>query len=207
MKTMSALVLSFILSAPVLAGGPARIAADPAPAAAPAPVSRDWSGPYAGLTLGAAFGDLATNVPPRVRDVSEGAYAAIHAGYLFQRGRTVFGAELSYGTASAAGVQNVPTTEFQRILDLKARIGFTTRNLLVYGVVGHSDVFLYDNPTNDFDMQGTSYGLGVELALSDRLSVGVEYMARDVSGTASVLSFLEADTNFDTLSLRASLSF
>jgi hypothetical protein len=32
-------------------------------------------------------------------------------------------------------------------------------------------------------------------------------MARDVSGTASVLSFLEADTNFDTLSLRASLSF
>lgn len=180
---------------------------EPALSATPAPSSRDWSGPYVGLTLGSASGDLTLSPRPQVYDVTSGTYTAIHAGYLFQRGRTVLGAELSYGTADNAGLEGVATSEFRRILDLKARIGFATGNVLIYGLVGRSEVLLYDNPTNDFDMQGTSYGLGAEVALSERLTVGAEYVTREVSGTASVLSFLEADTTFDTFSLRASLSF
>ena len=209
---MKLLTISFALAAlaaaPGFAGGPTVVAEDPAPAAAPAPAAvHDWSGAYVGLTLGSASGDLATSPLPGVFDITSGTYAAVHAGYLIQRGRTVLGAELSYGTAGSAGLEGVATSEFQIILDLKARIGFAANNVLIYGVVGRSEVFLYDNPTNDFDMQGTSYGLGAELALSERLTLGAEYLTRKVSGTASSLSFLDADTTFDTLSLRASLSF
>ncbi|WP_103255962.1 outer membrane protein [Tabrizicola aquatica] len=207
MKSAAAVSLALSLSSPAYAGGPTLVGDEPAPSATPAPASHDWSGAYVGLTLGSVSGDLTTSPIPGVYDVTSGTYTALHAGYLFQRGRAVFGAELSYGTADSAGIEGVATSEFQKILDLKARIGFATNNMLIYGLVGRSKVFLYDNPTNTFDMQGTSYGLGAELVLSERLTVGAEYVTRDVSGTASSLSFLKADTTFDTLSLRASLTF
>ena len=193
---------------PVLAGGPAAVAGDPVPVADTAPAAvHDWSGPYIGASLGRASGDLQVFPPVSLLDSTTGSIAALHAGYLFQTGRMVFGAELSYGKVSNAGIVGVATAEYQEAIDVKARVGFAAKNVLYYGVAGRSKVFLYDNPTNDFDMRGTHYGLGAELAVSDRMTVGVEYLTRDVSGPARVLPFLTGQADFNSLSLRVGLSF
>lgn len=172
-----------------------------------APKAQDWSGAYAGLTLGATSGEVVPTPSPLTLDVLGGSFVGAHVGYMFQSGQIVFGAELSYGEARGTGLALVATAEFQKIVDLKARLGFATRNMLVYGVVGKSEVFLYDNPSNNFDMDGNSFGLGAELAVSPRMTLGAEYLSRDVSGTASVNPAVSADTRFDTVSLRASYSF
>lgn len=197
-----------ILATPVFAGGPTVVGADPAPTAVPAaPKAQDWSGAYAGLTLGAPSGEVVANIVAEPLDVLGGSFVGAHVGYMVQSGQIVFGAELSYGEARDTGMDRVDTAEFQKIVDLKARLGFATRNMLVYGVVGKSEVFLYDNPTNSFDMNGNAFGLGAELAVSARMTLGAEYLSRDVSATASVNPSVTADTRFDTISLRAVFSF
>ncbi|TAG19623.1 MAG: porin family protein [Rhodobacterales bacterium] len=208
MKTLTLAAAFAALATPLVAGGPIDAQAEPAPTAMPAaPTAHDWSGAYAGLTLGATSGEVVPSFPPQVLDVDGGSFVGAHVGYLYQTGRIVLGAELSYGQARGTGLDAVATADFQKIIDLKARLGFATRNMLVYGVVGRSEVFLYDNPSNSFDMDGTALGLGAELALSPRLTLGAEYLRRDVSGAASVNPNLFADTQFDTISLRASISF
>jgi opacity protein-like surface antigen len=197
-----------LLASPVIAGGPTAVVVDPSLTAVPAaPKAQDWSGAYGGLTLGAPSGEVVANIVAEPFDVLGGSFIGAHVGYMFQSGQIVFGAELSYGEARDTGMDRVDSAEFQKIVDLKARLGFATRNMLVYGVVGKSEVFLYDNPTNNFDMDGNAFGLGAELAVSPRMTLGAEYLSRDVSGIASVNPSVSADTRFDTISLRASFSF
>jgi opacity protein-like surface antigen len=62
-------------------------------------------------------------------------------------------------------------------------------------------------PTRELDMDGFAYGLGTEFAVTQRLTVGLEYMARDVSGNASDDATVTGDANLDTISLRVGLSF
>lgn len=208
MKNLALAAALALLATPVIAGGPTAVVADPSPTAMPAaPKAQDWSGAYAGLTLGATSGEVVASITPAPFDVLGGSFVGAHVGYMFQSGQIVFGAELSYGEARGTGLDRVATAEFQKIVDLKARLGFATRNMLVYGVVGKSEVFLYDNPSNNFDMDGNSFGLGAELAVSPRMTLGAEFLSRDVSGPASVNPAISADTRFDTLSLRASFSF
>jgi opacity protein-like surface antigen len=47
-------------------------------------------------------------------------------------------------------------------------------------------------------------GLGVDFAVSQRLTMGLEYLARDLSADNAGISL---DSSLDTLSLRVGLSF
>lgn len=200
---LAAIASAALLAAPALAGGPVVLPDDPAPAA-PAPVAvHDWSGPYAGLSYGTTGGEIQF-LPGSFDELSSGSIAGAHIGYLWQRGSFVYGGELAFGT-----VRDTNFTVYEgidRALDLKARLGFAADRVLFYGVLGYSRADLYVDG-GEWKMTGISYGIGAEYAVTDRISLGLEYLSRDLEGEESGGFPVDAEGKFDTISLRLNLAF
>lgn len=198
-----AVAIGTLLSVPALAGGPAVVPVEPVPVVTPAPATHDWSGPYLGLSFGSTSGETQFN-PGSFAELDSGSIAGGHAGYLWQRGSLVYGGELAYGDVRDAAFSSFEGVD--TALDLKARIGFAANRVLFYGIVGYSQATLYVDG-GEWKMFGASYGLGAEFALSDRMTLGLEYLSRDVSGGESSGFPVDADTGLDSVSLRVSFAF
>lgn len=210
MKTLAITAATLAtLALPAFAGGPTVVADDPMPAAmaAPAP-AHDWSGPYVGLSYGRTSADIEFSTGGAF-DFNNGNIAGIYGGYLFQRGSLVYGGELAYGRINDSFVPGGFGDDdvIERALDLKARVGFAANRALIYGVVGYSQ-FNYFEPTGvDMDLDGLSLGLGADVAVTERLTMGLEYLSRDGSGDDSLGSGVSGDAKLDTFSLRVGLAF
>jgi outer membrane immunogenic protein len=208
MKKLSiAAVVLAGLASPTLAGGPTVVADDPMPAAAPAPVAaHDWSGPYVGLGYGRGSGTYVVT-PGASYDLDSGTTTSLFAGYLMQRGSLVFGGELAYSKARGITNPTFATEEVDRIVDLKGKVGVAAGRAMFYGVLGYSSV-RYQIPvlSNGFTTKGYSYGLGVDVAMTDKITVGVEYLNRTTDGDTFVPG-TTADIDLNTLSVRVGLSF
>ncbi len=211
---MKLLTISFALAAlaaaPGFAGGPTVIAEDPAPAAAPTPAAvHDWSGAYVGLSYGTTSGDVQFsegNALGSLLDLEDGSVIGVHAGYLFQRGAFVYGGELAYGAVSDMVLPGFELEDgLDYVIDLKAKGGYAVNRTLFYGVVGYSQSAFYAESA-ETKMDGVSVGVGAEFAASERLTLGLEYLSRDMSGVMTGCC-IEADTTVNTLSLRVGLSF
>lgn len=194
-------------SGPALAGGPAVIAEDPVIVAAPSVAAvHDWSGAYAGLSYGTASADLQYPQIGLTYDLDGGSVAGLHAGYLFQSGSFVYGGELAYGVVSDLPVPGFETEDgIDRVIDLKARGGYAVNRALFYGVVGYSRSPVTADSAKA-KMDGVSVGIGAEFAMSERLSVGLEYLSRDVSGIPDQ-STIVSEASVNTFSLRVGISF
>ena len=200
---LAAIVTATLLSAPALAGGPVVVPENPAPLAPDPVASHDWSGLYAGLSYGSTGGDIQF-LPGSFDELSSGSIASAHIGYLWQRGSFVYGGELAYGT-----VRDTNFTVYEgidRALDLKARFGFAANRALFYGVLGYSRADLFVDG-GEWNLSGISYGLGAEFALSNRVSLGLEYLTRDLEGDEVSGFPVSAEGKFDTVSLRLTYSF
>lgn len=199
------------LAAPTFAGGPVAPAPDPVPEVAPAAARHDWSGFYIGLSYGGNSNSHAIDtVEDNTFDLTNGSLAGAQLGYLFQRGSLVYGAELAYSTYSGVFIPGFTTHHFDHTLDLKARVGFAANRLLAYGVVGYSTgQFTVEFAPNVFTYKekGTTYGVGVEYAATDRLSIGLEYSVHNLSANAPSPLVNAADLDTDTLTLRVNFKF
>jgi outer membrane immunogenic protein len=208
---MKLLTISFALAAltaaPGFAGGPTVIAEDPAPAAALTPAAvHDWSGAYVGLSYGTATGEVQFD-PGSFSELEDGSVAGAHAGYLFQRGAFVYGGEVAYGTISDMLYPGFGAgSGVDRVLDLKAKAAYAANRALFYGVVGYSQSTLYVDG-GVWEMDGVSVGAGVDFAMTERVTLGLEYLSRDVSALPTGGGINEANTTINTLSLRVGLSF
>ena len=211
--TLLALASLVVLTAPALAGGPVAVAPDPQPAPPPAPAVRDWSGPYVGLGYAATSGDFdlgaltSPSLPANPRSLTDGSALSLHAGYLFQRGSLVYGAELALSRVTDTNLP-APTDGdgVDRMIDLKARVGFAADRVLVYGVLGYSQIH-WDEPSTDaFSESGPVFGLGLDYAVSDRMTLGLEYLARRTDGRFDPPG-RDFDLNVDTLALRLNYRF
>ncbi|MCU0825812.1 MAG: porin family protein [Tabrizicola sp.] len=187
------------------AGGPTTVPDDPAPTpAAAAPSAYDWSGPYVGLAFGTTGGDQTFNTSPLTFPFDDGASPSIFAGYLIQRGNLVYGAELAYSDGDDVTLATF-SEGLRYMVDLKGRLGFANDRALFYGTLGYSSVGYVSLPGNT-ETDGFAYGLGVDYAVSDRFTLGLEYLARSTEGD----TFNAGETRrleLDTLSLRIGLSF
>lgn len=192
------------LAVPSLAGGPIVVDADPVPAVAPAPAAaHDWSGPYLGLSYGWADAQN-TYSTTGTFEFDEGSSPGIYAGYLMQRGNLVYGGELAFGKIRDVIDPPFPSSQYDRVVDLKARLGFAANRVLFYGVLGYSDA-PFDDSGSNYDTKGLVTGLGADFAVSQRLTMGLEYLHRDLSGDNGL--GIALDSRLDTLSLRVGLSF
>jgi outer membrane immunogenic protein len=184
-------VVAALGAAPALAGGMTQPA--PAPVvvpAAPAPVvGADWTGAYGGIQL--EYGDA--ELSGLLEEDGTGALGGIFGGYRYDFGSYVLGAELDLNLADidldAAG------GNIDMVSRLGVEAGFDAGPALIYGTAGAAIATL-DAGSDTLRGDGYFYGLGVDYAVTDRVTVGAELLQHefddfdDVSGLdASALTF------------------
>lgn len=108
---------------------------------APAPImpSSDWSGFYVGGQLG--YGKVTTPLISGFDDDFTGAIYGVHAGYMYDLGSIVLGAEIDYDLTSmeldypdpnvTAGGDDF-TAKVDSIMRIKARVGYDAGQFLPY---------------------------------------------------------------------------
>lgn len=194
------------------AGGPLGVATDPVPAADGAPLAvHDWSGAYAGVSYGKSRGSQATaTTTGAVFDFNSGSVAGFHLGYLFQTGNLVYGAELARTTYTDVNFVGASIFQMETTTDLKGRLGYAWNRLEVHGILGYSTGEFGSSVSTisaSYSPKGASYGLGLDYAAAERVSIGVEYLARRMQGDRPNPTASDVDFDINTLSLRVGLSF
>jgi opacity protein-like surface antigen len=197
MKSIAVLFATVALASPALAGGP--IAVDPEPTVAPvaAPVvyqGLDWSGFYAGAQLG--YADVDANGADLDGD---GMIGGLHAGYRWDMGNFVAGAEVDYDLADVdLAADNADSLD--DVARLKLIGGGKFGRSLVYGTVGAA----YASATvggAELSDNGYFFGAGMDYAVSDTMSIGGEVLQHqfdDFDGTT---------VDLDATTVKAKLSF
>lgn len=198
----SAMLLALTVSA--TAGSVEPPAPDLAFAVPAAPAGADWSGFYAGASVGFASGNIANGNAND--DLAHNTLFGAFAGYNIQHGKIVFGGELDYTFTPVDFATFTATLEDN--IDLKARVGYSLGNALIYGVVGYSLVNLHDD-VDTVPLSGINFGAGVDYMIGSRYFVGAEYLARSYSGDFTPPFPGSAFSNqiVSTVRLRAGMSF
>ena len=145
----------------------------------------DWSGAYAGVSVGAGGFDFANGL---VTD--DYANFGVHAGYLHDMGNVVVGGEIQH-TQSELDTLAVDM-ESNR---LKGILGYDAGAFMAYGVAGVADA----------DINGTSdtmlvLGAGGSYAINDRFRVGAELIVEqndDFNGSGIAVENQEIGLRMD----------
>ena len=208
MKTiLLALAATTAISSAAIAGNPAPVEL---PAIAPvAAAVTDWSGPYVGasFSLNSGYMDYYDDGELTVYDGIEGEHYGVFAGYNMQRGAMVFGGEIAYSMGDLNWPEEYPDDIIENLLDLKARVGFATGNVLLYGVAAYTMGHYDEGGIDSIDATGFSYGVGAEMKFGEHMFAGVEYLARDIGGAYDSDDSYEGDFLLDTIQIRAGWQF
>ncbi|MBR2656005.1 MAG: porin family protein [Loktanella sp.] len=153
---------------------------------APAPImpSSDWSGFYVGGQLG--YGKVTTPVISELDDDFTGAIYGVHAGYMYDLGSIVLGAEIDYDLTSMEldfaegnGNEGGPslTSKVDSIMRIKARVGYDAGQFMPYvtGGVVRAEVSSFAEEV-DLQLDGDFYGAGVVYKFSDSILIGGEVL-------------------------------
>lgn len=199
MKKYAILAAATLFGAPALAGGLNEVVSEPmiTPVEAPMQTSidGDWSGAYVGAQLG--YGDIDSN---GAGVDGNGAIGGVHAGYRADFGKFVAGAELDYDVA------DIELGATGDTLDAVARVklmgGLDLGRTLVYATAGAAYA---DATVGGVDRSDNGYfgGVGMDYAVSDRFTVGGEYLMHkfdDFDGSG-------VDLDADTIKAKVSFTF
>jgi len=182
------------------------------PLAVAAPSITDWSGAYLGVSAGLEFGeyDRYGNTLDYLDtyQIDGGMYGGF-AGYNFQSGAFVYGAELAYSLGDAHQSTSIYLNDsLDNVIDIKARAGFAFGNMLAYGVVGGSFGNWSNADTNNvYAFSGMVYGGGIDVQFGNGFFGGVEYLARNVSGESDLNAPAYDDFRFQTVQIRLGKRF
>jgi len=179
------------LAEPVIAPTPA-----PVPAPAPIPTGRDWTGFYGGGSLG--FGSLDLD---GVDGDFEGALYGLHAGYNYDLGSFVLGGELE-ASATNDFTLDGGDLELENVLRAKVRAGYDAGNYLPYVTAGWAQASVDDGAGGTLEDDGIFYGVGLDYAFGDTITVGGEYLRHDFEDFDG-----GSDIQADTFGLRVSYNF
>jgi outer membrane immunogenic protein len=196
----------FAAAALVGAAGTAGAADIPrgAPYYSPGPLGAyNWIGPYVGGNLGYQWG-ATTNNPTRPRGVAGG----IQAGYNWQSGQFVFGAETDLQLSAADDVFAPWKFANPWFGTLRARAGVALNNILFYGTAG----FAYGGGRAELGGASESHlhggwaaGLGLEVGFSPNWSARAEYLYVDLSDQAYRLTGIS--NGFESSILRFGVNY
>ena len=196
---MTAVILG-LTTAPVLAGGFAEPIATPPVAApviiaAPAPMmSTDWTGFYAGAQLG--YGQLQSDA---IDEDPQDLLYGVQAGYLYDLGNIVVGAELDYDMTNIGFA--LPAVDLDSVARFKLRAGYDAGAFQPYLTAGVAQATV--SGALDGTSDGQFAGLGLDYQLSDSFRVGGEVLAHQFDNLVDS----GVDVEATTLTLRASYNF
>jgi len=153
---------------------------------APMAYAQDWSGAYGAIGLSSISGsvqDFSLGVPTSSSDLG-GQLTTLAVGYNLQSGSLVYGGELAYSLGDTTFPDFPEGNLLDGMLDLKGRVGYAAGKMLWYGTIGYSrtDRTFAGPATNDpLKLDGMSFGVGVDMMVSDRMMVGLEFQQRNLS--------------------------
>lgn len=217
-----------LLSGAASAADPRGVALPPAPEL---PALYSWTGIYAGIQGGYAWGSnrvrigapLGAFAPTSIQIDDDSAFGGAHAGFNYQFGSVVLGLEgdieavNSRSRFASAGLVGRVSQDWQGAA--RARIGFAFDRLLVYAAGGAS---FTEYERRIFDAAGFgerltsartgwNVGAGINFAFTDNLILGAEYRYTDFGRNrfASYGAFpgLTGSQEFSTHSARASVAY
>ena len=189
-----------LTTGPVLAGGFAEPIATPPVAApviiaTPAPVySADWTGFYAGAQLG--YGQLKSDA---IAEEPQDLLYGVHAGYLYDLGNIVVGAEIDYDMTEIGFA--APAVDLDSVARFKLRAGYDAGAFQPYLTAGVAQASV--SGALDGNSDGEFAGLGLDYQLSDSFRVGGEVLAHQFDNLVDS----GVDVKATTFTLRASYSF
>jgi hypothetical protein len=187
------------------------------------PALADWSGLYAGGAVSKMDGktqssDFGVEVGPEFD--MDGEALSVFAGYNFTATNWVYGAEIAYSTGKNFILNSVTDEPLEsaagryytdNFIDLKARAGYDFGRSMVYGVLGYS---MGDYSRNDgtdretLNVDGISYGTGVDFIVSENFFLGGEILFRDMDHDESTLQpGRTGEINTQSISIRAGYKF
>jgi outer membrane immunogenic protein len=172
MKSIAAAIAALTLAGPALAGGPAVVEPEPTVTTAYEPVaapSADWSGFYAGAQLG--YADVSSD--PDGLD-GNGYLGGVHAGYRWDFGQFVAGAEVDYDTAEV-DIGPADADSIDDVARLKLMGGAEFGNSLIYATAGAARASATVGGVDRSD-NGYFIGAGMDYAIGDRWTVGGELL-------------------------------
>lgn len=207
MKLLLATSVAALSASVALAGGPVFVPAPLPPI--PAPIVEAWSGPYVGVQAGLGNGTLALGpAGPDQVALESGPVYGLHAGYNFDLGSIVLGAEIDYNLADIVSEEIDGVVTVTALAHLKARVGYDLGSALVYGVGGmaYMETEWPGGFSGDLSDTGVFYGVGAEYMISSNWSAGVEYLYHDFEDFGSV-GFTEYNVELHTIQARASYHF
>lgn len=181
-----------------------------------AATAQDWTGAYGALGFANTGGGVdefnagvaGTSLP------LDGHQRSIALGYNMQNGALVYGGELSISSGKSF-VEGVSDLNYvSGVIDLKGRLGYATGKFLIYGTLGFAKADRnFANPAvtnNPVGVNGLSYGLGVDMMVSDRVFAGMEYLERSLDvGEGDIGGFptFSYDQTLRSVGLRVGMRF
>lgn len=171
------------------------------PAPAPVALGGDWTGFYTGLQLGYADIDGTSNDGDDTNDDlvdGDGMTYGLHAGYDYDFGQYVLGAELEYDKADFDLGPDTAPVGVDSITRLKLKGGYDLGRTLLYVTAGAAQI-----DTDLGDETGAFGGVGAAYQVTDNFTLGSELLFHkfDDIGDAGV----EADAT--TFNVRGSFRF
>ena len=155
-------------------------------APAPAPLASTWAGPYLGANVGYQWGHVDNN-PTKPSGLAGG----IEAGYNWQRGQFVFGAETDISLSGADDTFAPWQFSNPWFGTLRGRAGVTIGNVLLFGTAGlaYGDLRVESsNLTESHTSLGWAAGAGMEVAFTPRWSAKAEWLYLDLADRAYSLT-------------------
>jgi outer membrane immunogenic protein len=154
-----------------------------APVAYPANV---WTGSYIGANIGYQTGGVYNWAAD-----PKGVVGGLQAGYLWQSGQLVLGAEVDIQASGAEDTFAGYKFSNPWFGTLRGRLGYALNNILLYGTgglaLGALDLEGFGASESNI-LGGWTLGAGIEVALTQHVSARAEYLYTDLSDTNYVLT-------------------
>ncbi len=171
-----------------------------------------WTGFYAGFAtniISPEFDNTAAMIP-----LQEGTGFGAYGGYNFALGDNfVVGAEVGFGGPVAFQTSSAtPDFEFENQLNARVRGGYAIGNALVYGSVGYQTVqysAAAGIATADGSASGLVYGIGMEMLLTETVSVRLDYTSTHMNpdDTSTLTSGVGSQIDANAVGLGVALHF
>jgi outer membrane immunogenic protein len=160
----------------------------PRPYTVPAPLgASSWAGPYLGANVGYQWA-WTTNNPTK----PSGIMGGLQAGYNWQTGQFVFGAEADLQLSAADDMFAPWKFSNPWFGTIRGRVGFAMNNVLFYGTLGIAlGTVRIEVPAGVDESNihiGWAGGLGMEVGLTSNWSAKAEYIYVDLTDRNYVLT-------------------
>ncbi len=214
--------LALSVAAPAIAADMITTPAPYVPPAVPVSTTYDWSGLYIGGHAGYFFGNSDVDFPsafgPAVSTDPDGFAGGAQIGYNWQIDQFLIGGEADISWADIQGSTGIAngtvSTRADWLSTVRARAGVAIDRVLIYGTGGiaFTDMKTELNGPVGFssdsqNLTGWTIGAGVELALTENLSMKGEYLYTDFGDKDYGIGGTTVPVSLDGSTVRLGLNY